>query len=181
MCMKIEAIKIIKNGCFKMKDLQYFQDLKILYIKEHGCYYHSSLDNFIKEFNSSNVSCTLQYLFIDFVIMGIENDKKKLLESIKVPFCCSVYVNVPFCCSVYINVLAKSLCNKEYDVYYLKNNELIYYDSTIMTNHKLFKNIYLNKCIEHIKDHNNIFYVKKDLEQLVEIQKIINKINDYCV
>ena len=94
--MKIEAIKIIKNACFEMGDLQHFRDLKMLYIKDYECSNLSLLSDFLKEFNSSNISHTLQHLFIDFWDIQIDKKYEELFlrkfTDFKVPFDCNVFI-----------------------------------------------------------------------------------------
>jgi hypothetical protein len=162
--MKIEAIKIIKNACFKMEDLQHFRDLKILYIKDYECSNLSKLSDFFKEFNSSNISHTLQHLFINFWNIQLNKRDEELFlrkfTDFKVPFGCNVYIKIESGRHDYIiyNSNDKKIikCHLGEDEYYF------------------FKDTY-NVEYEKILEQNNRFFVKNNIKQLVKIQELINK------
>lgn len=165
--MKIEAIKIIKNACFVMEDLQHFRDLKMLYIKDYECSNLLSLNDFLKEFNSSNISHTLQNLFINFLDMQLDKRHEELFLRKFTDF------KVPFGCNVYIKIESGRHWQKDYIIYSSNSKKLINCDLE-QDEYCFFKNTY-NMEYYKILEQNNRFYVRNNIKQLVEIQELINK------
>ena len=171
--MKIEAIKTNNNLCFDLSDLQYFCDLKTLLIKDYESHNLLSISRFFTNFNSSNISFTLQHIFIHFCYMELDKEDEETFIQL-----CNT-IKVPFGCRVYFKIESGECYDKKYIIYNLQDDDFVNCNGATYSprnrekdEYSLFKDIYNSVCSEISK--NNKFHVKNNLTQLIEIHKFMH-------